>query len=161
VSLRDITARLLEALELAESGEYSPEAVAGTLDALEWELEEKADAYARAIRHIEAEGEAIAAEIERLSRRRQAGARKTEALKAGLMQAMRAAGKTKLRTDLHSFGIRRTPPAVEITDGAALPAEYMAAPEPRPDKARIREALKAGAEVPGARLASGEALAII
>ena len=51
--------------------------------------------------------------------------------------------------------IKKNPPSVVIDSPDMIPAEFMKAPPPPPpsiDKVAIKEALKSGTEVPGARL---------
>ncbi len=51
------------------------------------------------------------------------------------------------------IGLKRSPPAVQVDDVMAVPDEFM---KPRePSKSEIAAALKAGREVPGARLVRG------
>ena len=71
-----------------------------------------------------------------------------------MAEAMRRSGIAELRGADFSVRLERDrDAAVEVTDEAALPAEYWRVKETRaPDKTALREALKAGAAIPGAAL---------
>jgi hypothetical protein len=61
------------------------------------------------------------------------------------------------------LAIQAKPPSVDVYEPGLLPAQYMRTPEappPAPDKKAIADAIKAGEEVPGARLVQGTRLAI-
>ncbi len=70
---------------------------------------------------------------------------------------------TKVECPEFTIAVRKNPEAVEIDDPEQVPSEYMVTPEPpppRPDKKAIKDALKAGAEIPGCWLRQGERLEI-
>ena len=52
----------------------------------------------------------------------------------------------------HTVHLGTKPARVDIEDEQAIPAELMRTPAPAPDKVAIAKLLRAGAEVPGARL---------
>jgi hypothetical protein len=49
---------------------------------------------------------------------------------------------------------------VQIAPGAMIPEEYLRYADPEPNKVFIKEALKAGIEIPGCSLARSEKLEI-
>lgn len=57
----------------------------------------------------------------------------------------------KFKSAKVSFSYRKSE-AVEITDICQIPSEYLKIAEPTADKMGIKQALKAGAEIPGAEL---------
>ena len=73
---------------------------------------------------------------------------------------MIATGKTKFKTSLFSFGIQKNPPSVVIDDDQAVPFDYLVVQDPKPDKKRMLAELKAGKELPFARLKQTESLRI-
>ena len=161
-SLFDIQERYSEVLSIIELhiNDYSEQAIHDTLDALGFEFEEKADAYARAIAAKKSANEALKKEIGRLTGRIEANTKQSALLAENLKNAMEATGRRKFKTALHDFGIRKNPPGVVIDEQEKIPACYMRAADPVPDRAAIREAIKAGREVPGARLEQSESLRI-
>ena len=54
-----------------------------------------------------------------------------------------------------TVSLRRNPAAVEIADEAAVPEAYLTKPTPKPDRAKIRCALKGGAELNWCSLREG------
>ena len=78
---------------------------------------------------------------------------------------MEQAGIDKIECPLFQITIRKNPPSVDVFDDKQIPAEYWVTPEPKPPVAAISKtllsnAIKAGAEVPGARLVQGTKLVI-
>ena len=69
----------------------------------------------------------------------------------------------KIECPLFKVAIQKNPAAVDIFDALSIPADYMTTPKPpapAPDKAKIKDAIKAGQEVPGARLTQSTRLSI-
>jgi hypothetical protein len=160
MTLYEISDRLMQIYGMAESGEYDPQAIDDTLEAIEWELEEKADGCAKFITSLKGEIEALRAEEKRLLNRRKAKEAFAEYLKANLEAAMKYTGKRQIKTLLYSFNIQKNPPSVYITDWAAVPEKYLIEQEPLLDKAGIKEAFKNGGIVPGVELVQSESLRI-
>ena len=76
---------------------------------------------------------------------------RSKMLKQHLYESMKATGKTKFKTDLFSFGIQKNGglQPMEIFPDVAIPDEYC---RKEPDNTKIRDALKAGKELPFAVL---------
>ena len=72
-------------------------------------------------------------------------------LRAALAEVMADTGATGVDLPHHRVSLVDGKASVVIVDEAAIPAEYMEQPPPKPNKARIAAALKAG-PVPGAML---------
>jgi len=75
-------------------------------------------------------------------------------LRAALAEVMADTGATSLDLPHHRLSLVDGKTAATVTDPAALPAEYMVQPPPRPDLHAIAKALKHG-PVPGAALRNG------
>ena len=85
-----------------------------------------------------------------------------KAAEASARQALAEAmglGCTTIQVGPHTASLRDAPLAAMVTDLAALPAEYMTTPAPRPDLPAIRKALLRG-PVPGAQLSNGGAATV-
>ena len=139
-----------------EGLQLSPDVIRDTLDGLIGAFEDKARAVAAYVLNLEAEAEAVAAAEARLKARRQSLEKRAAWLRDYLKTNMEAAGVTEIAAADRTFRVRvrLNPEAVEL-DGSLpeLPAEYVREKVIRePDKAAILAALKAGKEVPGARL---------
>jgi hypothetical protein len=77
-----------------------------------------------------------------------------KALRRALEQVMTETGAPTFHIVTHTIGVQEAR-KVRITDEAALPISFMVQPPPKPDTAAIGNALRAGAEVPGAELTNG------
>ena len=139
--------------------------IADTIDAsgIVDNLTEKAQGIEYVARSAEAHNPAIDAEITRLQALKAHRVKVAAGLRAYLLENMTRAGIEKIECPLFRMSIQKNPPAVDIFNSAQIPLEYMAIPEPKPpmpDKARIKEAIKLGKEVPGAKLVQSTRLSI-
>jgi len=164
-TLYELTAEYEALLELAEDPETDPEVLAGTFEALEGEIEVKADGYARVIREAEGRRNTLKAEIDRMTAIVRGIDRNIDNMKYSLQQAMTATGKTKFKTDLFSFGIQKNPPAVVLDvpedDLESIPAEYLIRQAPKVNRTKLKEDLKAGKDLAGvAHLSNSSSLRI-
>lgn len=158
--LYDLTVEFQELLEMAEDPNTDPEVIADTLESLEYEIEEKADNYAKIIRELTADSKGYEAEISRLEARKKTVDNNIDRMKKSLESAMIATDKRKFKTDLFSFNIQKNPASVVIDNTLYIPDEYLIEQEPKIDKAKIKEDLKNGVAVEGAHLEQSESLRI-
>lgn len=158
-TLYELKSEYLQLRDMAGDPDISPEALRDTMDAINGELEDKADGYARVIRELEAEEAGLDTEIKRLQARKSAVSGNKGRIKDALESAMRETGKLKFKTALFSFGIQKNPPSVAILS-ENIPLDYLVVPDPQPDKKRILAELKAGATFDWAELRQTEALRI-
>lgn len=106
---------------------------------------------------------AIDAEIARLQALKASRERVAQGLRDYLKRNMEAMGIDKIECPFFKITIAKNPAAVDIFDPLSLPAVYMVVPEPKPampDKKAIAAAIKAGQEVPGARMTQGTRLKV-
>lgn len=90
------------------------------------DLETKADNYARIIRNIEGDVNAIDAELKRLQTAKASKMNAVKRMKENLMTAMVETGKTKFKTELFSFGVQK--------NGGVAPLELTVKPEDLPSE---------------------------
>lgn len=157
--LYEITEAMRELADIAETEELDDEILRDTFAGLDGAFEDKADQWARFIKGEEADIEELGKEIERLKAKKDRKQKTVDRMKMNLSGYMRAANKTKFKTLLYNFGFRRTQ-AVEIVNEADLPKWALIEQAPKISKTEIREHLKAGEEVPGAKLVENESLQI-
>jgi hypothetical protein len=121
---------------------------------------EKIDAVGYAVRKRKAEIEFLKEEERRIRNRRQSMERRLDEFREYLSQIFQREGIQQIR-GLKSAAYIRKVSSVEITDLNLLPSEFV---ETRidfiPRKALIKEQLKNGEEVPGARMAERHSLVI-
>ena len=139
--------------------EWDEDALIDTLDGIEGEIEDKADGYAKILAQMDGDVAALKEQEHRLADRRRVLENRAKRLKENLYTTMKTVGKTKFQTQLFAFSIRKTPAAVVIDDAAAIPDKYKTYVESIL-KTDIKDALKAGEDLPGAHLEQGETLSI-
>lgn len=163
MTLYELTSEYLDLLAMLEDPDVDEDLINDTLEGIDGELEVKADGYARVMRQMDADAKAIKAEEERLANRRKSLENRSAALKSRLQQMMEITGKVKFKTELFSFGIQKNPAAVVMDEQYIenIPECYLIIQEPKIDKQKIKEDLKAGKDLDGiAHLEQTESLRI-
>jgi len=166
-ALYKLTNQYLDLAEKLAEGDFDAQTVADTIEAsgISDELAVKAQGIEFVARGAEAHNMAIDAEIARLLALKAQRSKVAAGLRAYMLDNMQRAGIDKIECPLFSISIRKNPPKVEILSENELPARFMVTPEPKPviaapDKKAIGDALKAGEDVPGAKLVRGVRLNI-
>ena len=129
---------------MLEDPEIEDQIVLDTLEGIDYELEIKAENYAKIIRELEGTIEVIKAEKKRLSDKQSKLEVNVKKLKDNLQEAMITTGKTKFKTDLFSFSIQKNGGALPVivdVDTAELPDDLVLITE-KPDLKAIGEYLK-------------------
>lgn len=157
--LYEIARNKAELERLMEYGDLDPQAIIDTLEAVEGELNEKAVNVAKVARNIDAAAAAVRQAGKDMLDRAARMEKRAESIWQYLLMNMLFSGITKIECPQFVIAVKHNPPAVVIDDEKFIPAEYLtqpAPPAPRPDKAKIRDAIKAGEDVPGARLVQSD-----
>jgi hypothetical protein len=140
-----------------------PEVIEDTLDSLSGDLEVKATNTAMLARNLEALAEKIKEAEAAMASRRKALENRAARIRDYLLSNMMISGIQKIECPYFKLSVRDNPAAVEVYEPGLIPTEFMRQPEPpppSPDKTAIKEALKAGKEVPGCKLTIGKRLDI-
>lgn len=143
-TMYELTADFVEVLELASNPEIPPDAIADTLEAINLEIEQKAENTAKVLRELEGMAATLKAEEQRLAARRKSIENNMDRIKTGLFDAMKTTGKTKFKTPLFSFAIAKNGgkiPVVVDVDTADLPDDLVQITE-KPDIEAIRAYLE-------------------
>ena len=150
--LYEIVAELQDFVTQNE-GLEDEQAYIDTLEALQGELDDKVGQWARCIKNLEGERDAIKAEGDRLTKRAKSIDNEVTHMKATLLMYLKAAGVTKAGDSVLKASIRKASNA---------PLEIDLAPEDLPeefkkvtieaDKTAIKDALKAGKTFEWARM---------
>ncbi len=128
------------------------------LHAVEAQAAEKIEATALYLRELDAEAKAAKEEADRMLARVKSMQKRSDYLKAMLLEALHATGKVK--TGRVTVSIRTTK-AVEIAEGADLPEAYTTVKTTvSPNKVAIKQALLDGVEVPGCHIEERESVQI-
>lgn len=157
-TLYELTGQYLELMEIAD--EADPDIFRDTLEAIDGEIEIKAENYAKVIKNLEGQADALDKEIKRLQSKKKGINNNIESIKGNLERSMIATGKRKFKTLLFSFGIQKNPPTVSVLDEAAIPKQFWKHPEPILNKTALTAFLKENGPTEYAQLTQGESLRI-
>jgi anti-sigma28 factor (negative regulator of flagellin synthesis) len=136
---------------LLETEELTPE-LEEALIINQDQLQAKAVNYAKVIANYQAESDAIDEEIKRLKAMKDSREKKIEWLKESVKKAMLVSGIEKVESPLFKLAVRRSE-AVEVDLVEALPNAFQNVKNVvTADKVAIKEAIKRGENVTGARL---------
>lgn len=162
-TLYELTGNYITLMDMLDDPEVDPITLMDTLDAVEGELDEKAENYGRIIRNLEAEAKALKEEADRLSRRKRTIDNNIDSLKKRLQLSMELTGKDSIDTPLFKFRIQKNAPSVvvDLDDLQDMPMEYLTYHEPPVNKTALKDALKAGLDLTGiAHLEQSQSLRI-
>ena len=131
-------------------------ALSGVMD----EINIKVGNMARLVKNLQADAAIIKTEEQRLAARRRAYENRADGVKRYAQQVMEQAGTSKIKDALLTVAIQNNPAAVAIIDETKIPAEYWTQPAPTVSPQAIKDAIKAGVDVPGAELRQTASLRI-
>jgi len=151
--------------ERLSSMDLDAQTIADTIEAsgITDEIAEKATGIEIVARTLEMHTPAIDAEIERLAALKKQRQKVAAGLREYLKTHMIATGIQKIEAPLFKMRLQNNPPAVDVFEPDLVPLEFMtqpAPPPPAPDRKAIAGALKAGIDVPGAKLTQGQRLVV-
>lgn len=163
LTLFELTGQYRELQALVESDELPAEVIRDTVEALGGQFNDKAIAVAHVIMNLEAASDSIHAASEAMKERAKRVQTRADSLRHYLLYCLQSADVKRLENAELVIKRQSNPPAVYVTDEAAVPDWFWVQPEPPPkriDKTAVKEALKAGVPVPGAYIESAERLVI-
>lgn len=105
--LYELTGEFLELMNMLEDEECDEQIIMDSLEGIDYEIEMKADGYAKIIKSIESNVDGLEKEIGRLSNRKKVFENRIKWLKQNLEISMKLTGKKKFITDLFSFNIQK------------------------------------------------------
>lgn len=159
-SLYELTGQALMLQRMLEDNEIDLQTVLDTMESLNYEIEEKAENYAKIIRNLTSDIEGLKAEEARLYGRRKSLEGRITALKFNLEQSMNTLDKKSFKTQLFSFNIQKNPPKLVVDENAVIPNEFFVEQAPKLDTTTLKDAVKNGLEIEGVRLEQTEGLRI-
>ena len=159
MNLYEITREAQELAFLLETDELTPELEQALLINQD-QLQSKAGNYAKVIANIQSDADAIDAEIKRLKAMKETKDRAVNRLKEALREAMLVSGIDKIEAPLFKLSLRRSE-AVEVDVVEALPTDFVTRKVVvTADKVSIKEAIKRGENITGARIVENFSLQI-
>ena len=144
-NIYELTGQFLQLLDMLEDEEVDEQVIMDTLESVEYEIEDKADEYAKIIKALEADVDGIQKENDRLTSRKKTYENRIKWLKQNLEMCMRATGKQKFTTDLFSFNIQKNGGKRKLTidvDVDNIPEEYRIKQPDAVNGDKLREYLK-------------------
>lgn len=144
-NIYELTGQFLQLLDMLEDEEVDEQVIMDTLESVEYEIEDKADGYAKIIKALETDVDGIQKENDRLTSRKKTYENRIKWLKQNLEMCMRATGKKKFTTDLFSFNIQRNGGKRKLTidvDVENIPEEYRIKQPDAVNGDKLREYLK-------------------
>jgi hypothetical protein len=165
VALYALADQYKQLAERLASMDIDAQTVADTIEAsgLTDDIAEKACGIEMVARTMEMHTPAIDAEIERLTALKKQRQKAAAGLRDYLKTHMIATGIQKIEAPLFKIKLQNNPPSVDLYEPDLIPLEYMFQPDtppPAPDRTAIKAAIKAGKEVPGARMTQGQRLVV-
>lgn len=155
LSLYNIAVEHRAMVEALMATDNDAQTIADTLEAEGYALELKAKNVAYAIKNLDAAAAAMKQAEAEMAARRKAAEGRAEHLREYVKTCMEIAHVSKIECPHFALTIKANPPSVDVFEPSLVPAEFLRHPAPPPpaiDKTAIKAAIKAGQEVPGARL---------
>ncbi|CAM3697637.1 siphovirus Gp157 family protein [Xenorhabdus thuongxuanensis] len=143
--------------KLIAAGEFSPEAIADTLEGIEGALGDKLDAVMTHVRNLEGQARTLDDEAKRLTERKKSFEGQVKHLKKYILDCLLKAELNGLKTTKNTFSARQGVARIIIDNEMLLPDELVDVQTiTAPDKKAIKEAIERGEAVPGAHIEIGE-----
>lgn len=144
-ALYELTGEFLQLMDMLEDEECDEQCIMDTLESVEYEIEDKADGYAKIIKSLESNVNGLSKEADRLIARKKTYENRIKWLKQNLEMCMRTTGKRKFTTDLFSFNIQKNGGKRKLVvdvDIEKVPKQYRIKQPDAIDGESIREFLK-------------------
>ena len=152
-SLYNITSKFIELFDNVEEGVITDEEAQEMGSQLALELQNKSISIIAYEKTLEAKEEAIKNEIERLKELKERVSKKIDKFKNYVKDNMETLELSKIETDIGTITVTKNPASVEIYDEALIPEGFKVEKVTvAVDKTAIKEALKSGQTVAGAKL---------
>jgi len=140
------------------------EVVIDTLSSLTGDLEVKATNVAMFVRNLESIAEQIKQAEQAMAERRKALENRADRIRQYLLENMQRTGISKIESPWFKIALAKNPPSVVVDDEVTLkfahPEFVKVVTTESLDKTAIKEAIKAGIDVPGAKQVQGTRLEI-
>ena len=144
-------AKFSELMEMEELEPEMQEALEDALNNLGEDIEIKLENYAKIIKNFESDIAGLKAEEERLNKKRKTLENSIKTMKQRMTEAMIQTGKVDIKGELFKFKVQANPPSVimDVNSVEDIPEKYLIAQDPKIDKKKLAEDLKAGVELEG------------
>lgn len=157
MTLYEMTGNAQYLYQMLEDGEIDEQVVNDSLEAMG--VEDKLEDYCKVIRQFYADVEMFTAEKARIEGKIKTAKKAITRLEKAVLDYLAVTGKEEERCGTFNVKVSRSK-AVNIVDGAKIPAEYLKPVKVEYDKAAIRKVLMSGGAVAGAELQTNESVKI-
>ncbi len=135
------------------------ELILNSMNEVGCDLSTKVENIVKLIRNLQADAEVIKVEEQRLNKLRKQKERQVEGLQRYLFDCISPLEKREVKGGIFTVSIKKNPAKTVIDDLNAIPKEFIIN-VPSADKKALKEALKEGKKIEGARLVQEESLRI-
>ena len=157
MTLYELTSEQLRLMVILADPETDADELSDTIEMVEADFKDKADAYGKVYTQLLADAEQVADEIERLTAIRKAKEAGAKRLKDAMLRAMQTLGMSKLEGTYYAYSTRKSQ-KLEIT--GEVPEDFLRYKDPEPDKKMITDWIKKGHECPFAHLEENTSLIV-
>lgn len=138
-----------------------PESIANQIDVIEADIDQKLAACCRIVRNLEADAEAIKAEVARFHRKKNAAENAVESLKAYMAIHLDKMGMDSRKVDsMFTIALQNSPAAVQVDSLDQVPTTFDKVQPRAIDITAIKDRLKKGESIPGCQLITRKHLRI-
>ena len=160
MKLYELTGEYIQLMQMLEDASADDEAeIMAAMEAVAGDIEDKADAYARIMKNLLGDVDALEQEEKRLKNRRTALENRVDRLKTAIQNAMELTGAKKLKTSIGNWSIQKNPLSVSAVDVEKVPARFLIEQPPKVDRRAILEEFKQTGELfDGVTITQGESV---
>ena len=151
-TLYEITQNMKLLNEYLDEDDFDDDVYQNTLGLIKYELSSKSTSLIHVIKNIESDETILDNEIKRLKAIKDRKSKNIESLKEYIKVCMEHMNLTKIETPLGNFSLRKSE-SVNIIDPTKIPSEYVSVViENKPDKVKIKEAIKNNINIDGVEI---------
>jgi len=151
--LYELTGKYLALAKLIDDPDIPPEALADTIEGLEGEIEVKAENLLKWVANVDADIQALDREIRRLGDRKKVLANGQARLREYLRHNMEVTGIHRIECSLFLITLAKGRAIVVVDNEGEIPKKYKTETvQVSIDRNALLRDLKAGQEIPGARI---------
>ena len=159
-SLYEITQNMKMLTSYLDEEDFDSDVYENTLDLIKTELNNKSTSLIHVIKNIESDETMLDNEIKRLKAIKDRKSKNLKDVKEYIKVCMEQMGLNKIETPIGNFSLRKSE-SVDIINPVKIPAQYLnTVVEYKPDKVKIKEAIKNGIKIEGVEIVTNNNLNI-
>lgn len=156
-SLYELTGEYQEAFHAMIDADMDEQTINDTLEGLQGAIEEKGRNVAAFFIGLQGDVDAMKEAEKRIAIRRKALENKIESMKDYLRSGMQKAGIKKISCPEFSVSVGKPSEVLEIFDESLVPENFFEPQPPKLNKALLKQILKSGESIQGAKISEGKA----